>query len=254
MYSVKIETAQNVDIEYEIANVGDRIVAALIDFVILIAYYLAVFMIMIPLGEWFDFRTGMAFFILVLYLPYMLYDLVCEIFMDGQSFGKKLKKLKVIRIDGTQAGIGSYLLRWILRPVDITLFMGSVAMLTILISGRGQRLGDIAAGTTVVKLRPTSPVDASMLGAIGPDYTPLFPQAVNLDDNTIETIKEILRSARERRRPGIADSLLARTKAAVEKRLHITSELDPAGFLSAVVRDYGCLYEKIDDGAFQKKG
>ena len=51
----------------------------------------------------------------ILYLPFFFYDFLCEIFLNGQSIGKKILKIKVVKIDGTQPGLGSYFLRWIYK-------------------------------------------------------------------------------------------------------------------------------------------
>ena len=59
-----------------------------------------------------------------------------------------------MRLDGTRPGLGDYVLRWLLRPIEVIAFTSGVRQpcITILLNGKGQRLGDLAAGTTVVSL------------------------------------------------------------------------------------------------------
>ena len=82
---------------------------------------------------------------LIVNLPTTFYSLIFEIAMNGQTPGKYLNKIRVVKIDGSKPTLGSYLTRWLLRIIDIWFFTGSVAVFTILFNGKGQRLGDIAA-------------------------------------------------------------------------------------------------------------
>src|SRR5436190_12628521 len=96
---VKVITANNVEIEYEVAGIGDRAVATLIDWLIMIAYGFLVFLVLenSSLGN----NPSMILQI-SLYLPIFLYHLLCELLLDGQSFGKKVRKIKVIMLDAGQ--------------------------------------------------------------------------------------------------------------------------------------------------------
>ena len=110
---IRIQTAQNVEIEYEIAGIGYRLPAALIDLAVFLGYYaliyitFAVFSFNVDLPEW------LMFALLLPPVPLLLYPLLCEIFMRGQTIGKKAMNLKVVRIDGGEPSIGSYILRWL---------------------------------------------------------------------------------------------------------------------------------------------
>src|SRR5574341_1922061 len=153
MQTVRITTTQNVEIEYEVASIGDRILAGLVDGAVWLGYVIGAPVLLFEVLNVGDKKFGIALTV-ALYLPAFLYDLLCESLMDGQSLGKKLLKIKVIKLDGSPPDFGSYLLRWLLRWLDVTICWGGIAILTILINGRGQRLGDLAAGTTVIKLKP----------------------------------------------------------------------------------------------------
>ena len=234
MGKVRIQTAQNVDIEYEVASVGDRILAYLIDVVIILSY-----IILVALLTFLGSKV-----VVLLYLPILLYDLLLEILMDGQSFGKRQRQIKVVKLDGSQPGIGSYLLRWLLRLIDLSLFSGGVALITILINGKGQRLGDIAAGTAVVKLKQRATLDGTIFVEVGADYIPVFPLVAGLDAGAIATVKEVLQTTARQGKRGMDDpeQLLAKTKEVLEGALGLSSELPPRDFLTTVIKDYNALH------------
>ena len=247
MGKVRIQTAQNVDIEYEVASVGDRILAYLIDVVIILSYIILVALLTFLGSKVFLGQVPPAGFIglvVLLYLPILLYDLLLEILMDGQSFGKRQRQIKVVKLDGSQPGIGSYLLRWLLRLIDLSLFSGGVALITILINGKGQRLGDIAAGTAVVKLKQRATLDDTIFVEVGADYIPVFPLVAGLDAGAIATVKEVLQTTARQGKRGMDDpeQLLAKTKEVLEGSLGLSSELPPRDFLTTVIKDYNALH------------
>ena len=247
MGKVRIQTAQNVDIEYEVASVGDRILAYLIDVAIIIIYIMLVSLLFFlgskVLGDQVP-PAGVIGLMVVLCLPILLYDLLLELFMDGQSFGKRQRQIKVVKLDGSQPGIGSYLLRWLLRLIDLTMFSGGVALITILINGKGQRLGDIAAGTAVVKLKQRATLDGTIFVEVGADYIPVFPLVAGLDAGAIATVKEVLQTTARQGKRGMDDpeQLLAKTKEVLEGALGLSSELPPRDFLTTVIKDYNALH------------
>lgn len=231
MQIVTIHTAQNVQIDYPVAGVLDRIIAFLIDLLILGAYGFIVF---------FVFATShlMEDWLMILfYLPVFFYHLVTEITMDGQSLGKRAIRLKVVRLDGTNPTIGNYVLRWILRLIDIQL-AGSVAITFILITRNGQRLGDLAAGTTVVKL--TTPGDVTghnVIRHMEENYTPVFPQVIQLADRDIDIIKQALEVNRTM---GNMDPVL-KLDQKLKTLLGIETDMAPVKFLYTIIRDYSHL-------------
>jgi len=243
MQSIEIQTAQNVNIEYPVASIGDRVVAAIIDQLIMIGYLIAIIFLYI----WILDLTGgsalyfpVAYFV-ILFLPVFFYHLLCETFLNGQSFGKKLMKMKVVKLDGVQAGIGSYFLRWILAPIDIYFTYGSVGLVTILINGKGQRLGDLAANTTVVKLKAEAKLDDTILRTTPVNYEVKFPQVSSLSDNDIAIVKAVLDMNYKNPDIYLYEQMLQKTKAAVEKKIGITSTLRPITFLDTVLKDYNYL-------------
>lgn len=229
MQKVGIQTTQNVLIDYEVAGLGDRIGAYLLDSLLTGTYFVGLVYFNAQVQELPTWAN------ILLILPPFLYHLLCEIFLNGQSLGKRQLNLKVVRLDGTQPGLGSYLLRWLLRPVDIWIY-GSVAIITILLNGRGQRLGDLAAGTTVVKYQPHQHNFEQQLyqPLQEEEYKPQFPQVSRLSEQDVALIRETLRSYRL---SGNTQPVKVMSDKA-QQLLDIQTDMPPLKLLHTLVKDY----------------
>lgn len=233
MYMVRVRTTQNVVIDYPLAGLGDRILAYLIDGLILIAYSAlcwGAFELLDLRSEWVN--------TLIITIPYLLYHLLFEIFMDGQSPGKRQRKIKVVRLDGTSPSIGNYLLRWFFRLIEVMLLQGALAMVTIASSKKGQRLGDLVAGTTVVKLAKEEEVTAeSVFTLVDETYVPTFAGVINLSDRDVEMIQQALQVNRETGNMKPVMILVDKLKTL----FGIDADLPPVKLLYTVVKDFTML-------------
>jgi len=243
MQTIEIQTTQNVHIEYPVASVGDRVVAGLIDQLIMVGYLIAIiffYLWLLNVTEGSSFSYPVAYFV-ILFLPVFFYHLLCEMYLNGQSFGKKMMKMRVVKLDGTQAGIGSYFLRWILAPIDIYFTYGSVGLVTMIVNGKGQRLGDLAAHTTVVKLKAETKLDDTILRATPVNYEVKFPQVSALSDKDISLVKEVLDLNFKKPDVLVYTRILNKTKEAIEKKIGVSTNLHPLTFLDTVLKDYNYL-------------
>jgi uncharacterized RDD family membrane protein YckC len=239
MEKITIETTQNVNIEYEIASVGDRIVATIIDGLIMGGYFFVLFIIFINVIKPTGFGPGFVIVLFLLYLPVILYSLLCEVFMNGQSFGKRAMKIRVIRLDGRQPTFGNYLVRWVLRIVD----NGVVALIAVVASGKGQRLGDMAAGTCVIKLRDKEQIRNTAFEAVEQTYVPTFPEVTRLTDKDASTIRQVLNlNPAETFDIALIESKLAEKLKAF---LSVQSSLGDRQFLQVLLKDYNMLSGKL---------
>lgn len=236
MPSVRIQTAQNVIVEYEIASVGDRIVATLIDWAVYAAYGGSILFLSAQLNLHFG-PFGQFF----LYLPVMLYPLITEIVYDGRTLGKYGRDLRVVKKNGTAPGVGDFLLRWLLTPVDLFPF-GGVGLLTMLVTPNGQRLGDLTAGTVVVKLGAKAGLRAGTFGGTAEEaamYQVTFPQAAALADHDATLIRRILAEGLRRNDRHLLDQTVRRVQELTGIPGPITQ---PAPwFLGTVLRDHAHL-------------
>ncbi|MBT1706673.1 RDD family protein [Fulvivirgaceae bacterium PWU5] len=233
MQTVSVRTTQNVFIQYPVASLGDRMAAGLIDTVIVVAY-----IVLVAYGMSLVEIDSAALGISVLVIPSILYHLLFEIFMDGQSPGKRQMKIKVVRTDGTPATIGNYLLRWLLRLIEVQAAQGMIAVITIAWNGRGQRLGDIAAGTTVVKLVKQKDVTAAEIFTLATeDYVPQFPGVIMLSDRDAELIQQALEVYR--RHDNLQPAMIVTEK--IKTRLGIQTDMTFEAFLTTILKDYSQL-------------
>ncbi|HQQ81587.1 MAG TPA: RDD family protein [Cyclobacteriaceae bacterium] len=212
------------------ASVGDRILAYLLDLIIRIAYAIGLTFLLADLNV-----NAIWVWIVLLGVPILMYHLFFEIFMDGQSPGKRALTIKVMRLDGTPASVGDYILRWIFSFVDYYIFSGLIAVLTIVIGQRGQRLGDLAAGTTVIKLVHEDEVKSEQIFVQQElDHKPVFPQVVELNEQDIELIRQALEVSRD---GANVVPVIAITEK-LKMRLRIETDLPPVKFLYTLIRDF----------------
>lgn len=239
MDDVRVQTAHNVEIAFEAASLSDRIFAWMIDIAVLIGYNLAVQFALAQAGV----EGGWGLSTLVA-LPIIFYHLLAEVFFNGQTVGKAALKIRVARLDGGQPSVGDYTLRWLLRWLDVTASLGAVAIVSIASNRRSQRLGDLAAGTTVVRLAPDVKLADLTLSYVPDDYAPLFPQADRLGDREAQLLADILKRLRRMGLTPPAYRLAHRAKAVFMLRLGVDEvDLPPGKFLTAVLKDYNALRE-----------
>jgi uncharacterized RDD family membrane protein YckC len=233
MQNIQIETTQNVHIEYETASVGERILASLLDYLIIFGYFFGVMILFSSLTI--EYTWGV---ITLIMLPLFFYDLVSEIVFNGQSIGKKTLKIKVVKIDGLRPALGDYLLRWVMRPIDISLLFGAVAIITILINGKGQRLGDIAANTSVIRLKSRVTIADTILKDIEDDYQPVYPLAATLKDSDIAVIKEVMTLNVSQIDINAYEKIIKKVHKKFAYKLDAPMDMNPYQFLNTVIKDF----------------
>jgi len=233
MDNFQIETAQNVSIQQNVASVTTRIGSFFLDGIIIGIYIVIMMLILSAIGIDGDPMDLWAFYLL-LGLPIFFYHLLFEVLMNGQSPGKYVNKIRVVKIDGSKPTFGSYLLRWVLRIIDISLASGSLALLSILLSGKGQRLGDLAAGTTVISEKKRITIKNTLITDLPEDYVPTFPQVTMLSDMDIQTIKDLYRTAKRKSNHGIVVKLHKKIIDITD----IKTEMKPIEFVNVVIKDY----------------
>ena len=140
----------------------------------------------------------------------------------------------MVKIDGSKPGFGSYFVRWLMRTIDITLTSGGVAVFTILLNGKGQRLGDIAAGTTVITERKKVQLSHTILETIEEDYVPKYPQVTVFTDADMQKIKTIYTEARRFGKHNV----ILKLSQKLSTTMQVTPEETPLNFVDRVLKDY----------------
>lgn len=230
-----IITGQFVRISQTPASLGERMLALIIDYVFLFVYVVG-FSIALSYLKIHTY-SGFSFFFLfvIVYLPVLCYSLLCEVFNRGQSLGKRLLNLRVVKADGSTPSLSSYLLRWLLFPIDLPL-TGGLGVIVILLTKNHQRLGDLAAGTIVIKEKNYRKIQVSLdeYDYLTKDYHPVYPPAADLSLEQVNVINKTLSSGskdRARRIRLLADKV--RTLLSIKQ-----VEGSDEKFLQTLLRDY----------------
>ena len=229
METLHIDTFQNIDIEQPIASVAERIVATILDLLFMSGYLVIMSLLSNVLH--------LSALMIVGVLPVLFYSLISELAMNGQSWGKKIMKIKVIKTDGTNTTFSSYFLRWITSLLEVFALLGSLALITIIINRKGQRLGDIAANTAVIRLREKN-FKTTIFTEVPSDYTVVHPEAGKLSINDLYTIQEVLKILKSYDTDVDKKAMAQKARIAVEKKLNITSEQKSMQFFETLIRDY----------------
>ncbi len=157
---LSIDTPENVAFDYEVAGIGTRFLAALVDtLVILVLQVVASITLLlftdILVGDEQEVWLLAAVIGLISFAFLWGYYVFFEVIWNGQSLGKRWVGLRVIRTDGSPITLVESLIRNIIRLVDFLPAYYGVGVVTMFINEQSRRLGDLAAGTLVVRDRPT---------------------------------------------------------------------------------------------------
>lgn len=234
-----INTTQNVVINFSAASVGDRILAQILDTLVKIAYFIFIYLLFefVDLG---NFLNGLDYwslrgFWVIISIPVLFYSLVQESLWEGQTIGKKIMKMRVIKLDGYQASFGDYLIRWLFRIVEVSIGSGIIALIAIIANSKNQRLGDMAAGTSVISLKNKVTINHTILQEVNQDYVPTYPLVIKLSDNDVRIIKETFETAVASRDYGTLIKLR-------EKVIQVTGIKNISGndqdFIKTLLKDY----------------
>ena len=248
---IQIATPFNIDIEFETAEFNKRLLAYFIDFMLLILYMFSILYLLYG-----GFKVGegsKGLVLLILVIPTLFYTTAAEILLDGQTIGKKVMQIKVISLKGIEATPGQFLLRWFMRFYEwgfviftlfwsngftglIWLFIGGITSVIIIgISPKGQRLGDIVAGTVVVKTKSDLTVnDTIFVNVAENNFKVKFPEVMRLSDRDINTIKNVLNQTAKTNQYEMCN----RVAIKVQGVLKVSSDMYAIDFLEKILEDY----------------
>jgi len=261
---IQIETPFNIDLEFEIAGAHKRLLAYLIDFAILLLFFMSMKYFYYGGFGFADadrLKSRMGLDILTISIPMLLYSLVSEVKMNGQTIGKKALNIRVISLNGGEPSLSQYMLRWIFKAFEwpfffgytffslnsmmayiiITGFWGVVVLIFIAVNKRNQRLGDIAANTVVVNTQSPFSVDDTVFMNINENnYVVTFPAVLKFSDRDINTIKNVVNLYHKENNYQTCERLAWK----VEEILQIKTDMEPITFLETLLADYNYLAAK----------
>ncbi len=271
MAVIKVPTNFNIDVEFEIPEFYRRLVSLLID-VVIEYFYLRIageiYKSIAANSGWdTDTQYNLQAVGLLLLLPVLLYHILMEVTMNGQSIGKKVMGIRVVNEIGGRPSISQFLIRWLLRVSDLwiailliiiisdpdlgrdmeTTFVVLAALgflitdiVLVVSSKKGQRIGDILAKTILIRINTKSNIEDTVFIDVADSYVPSFPQIMQLSDKDINAIKSILETARKKDDFSMAEAACYKIKA----HLKIESDMSPFDFLDVLLKDYNYLSTK----------
>ena len=269
MSTVRVATNFNIDIEFTAPPFYRRLFAWVIDIVVLIFYVV----VASNLKDWIDDQLGyndsartikMAVSMLLI-LPFILYHVVLEATMNGQSIGKKIMGIKVVSENGARPSLGQFIIRWLIRTSDYMLLMIifvmvilrsyglvlspeiyaalalAIALLIIdliLVNTRKQqRLGDILAHTVLINTKQRERITDTVFLEVADTYVPKFPQIMQLSDRDMNALKGIIDTSIKHKDFHMA----AMAAEKIKSHLKIDTNLEPLEFLEILLKDYNYL-------------
>jgi len=186
--TLRIDTPENVAFDYEVAGIGSRFLAAMVDTLLILVLQVVVLLATLLVGRSIaaatsgrgDRVTGWVFAVmgLLAFAFFWGYYVFFEAIWNGQSPGKRWVGLRVMRTDGTPISLPESLIRNLVRLVDFLPAYYGVGIITMFINTQARRLGDLAAGTLVVRDRATVTLESLASRPAPPD---LARPAVVLD-------------------------------------------------------------------------
>ena len=260
-----IDTPENVTFGYEIAGIGSRFIGAVVDSIILVVSLMLLNLILgvvlsitgdvenLFLGDeneigWWG-GLVLAIYTLLNFGLIWGYYILFELLWNGQTPGKRVAKVRVVRMDGNPAGFIEIVVRNLVRIIDFLPGAYGIGLVTMFFNRQARRLGDFAAGTLVIKERPevgleslgrnavaTRPPRIDVASDMPGAASPQFPNLHRLSAADIDLVQDAL----NRYSAGKADGYLLRRLAVA---LAIKLEMpDPAQdwrrFLNAIADAY----------------
>ena len=246
MEKIKIKSSFNIELDFELANIIQRFGAWTIDLIVQITYAVLAFQFIVHLlpSDEKAARSEAAFYnedaiFMLAGIPLLLYHLVSEVTLNGQSIGKKLLGIKVISEAGNRPFFYQFLLRWLIRPFENTFFFIPV-FICMLVSKKNQRFGDLAAGTLVIVSRVKTNLNDTIFLNLDENYQPRYANVLQLSDRDMNIIKTVLDTSRKQKNHEFAE----RTSAKIRTALRITDYQHPLLFLETILKDYNYLSNK----------
>lgn len=260
MAIIQIGTAFNIDLEFEIAEFHKRLLAYFIDFALLLVYLFSMKYVLYN-GLVLDWEESAGVDILIISIPMLLYSLLAELWMNGQTIGKKIIGIRVISLEGGEPTFGQFVLRWISKFFEWPFLFGYISfssasvlgyafatglfgiavVIIISVSPKNQRLGDMVAGTVVVNTKSALTIADTVFMEINKkDYKVMFPDVMKLSDRDINTIKGVLTQAGKTNNY----EMCKRVSAKIKEVLNINSDMHVDQFLEKLLEDYNYLATK----------
>jgi uncharacterized RDD family membrane protein YckC len=256
---LSVSTAFNLDLDFECAPFPKRLGAFMLDTILLTVYVYFLSKIGIQNRVYLDENLQLIFD-LITYIPLAMYHLICELAFKGQSFGKKVMKLRVISADGSVPSVAQLLLRWFCNPsgfiligILIVIFYGGIwglittafyfaDFILVLVTKYSQRIGDLAAQTVVVTHKLPYSIDDTIYKKVDEDlYQVRYPEVIKLSDRDINTVNNILLQFKKYKVNHYVQTVVDKVQNVLKIEMQEEGNIE---FLERLIRDYNYLTQK----------
>jgi uncharacterized RDD family membrane protein YckC len=148
-----IATPEGVEMHLTLAGPASRFVSAIVDILIQIALLICVGVVLGLVGTGIDLNGGVAVLLwaVISFALITFYDIFFEVFQSGRTPGKRVNGLRVVRVEGHPVNFLTSAIRNVIRPIDFLPSAYLLGAVVILASRKNQRIGDVIAGTLVVR-------------------------------------------------------------------------------------------------------
>ncbi len=237
MRTLEILTAQNVSIDYNLANIGERGVAYIIDLIFMGVMMLVLFTVVnyILPYKYDDLGT------MITIIPvFVFYSLISDVVGNGQSMGKRIVGLKVVKINGTEVRMSDYLVRWAFRSIDIYITLGTLGIIMINSTVKSQRLGDMLSNTAVIKIKTERQVTLTNIESLKNKSTHIvrYKEVIHMNEKEMLVLKSALDEEKEYPNQAHKEALEILSEL-MQTRLRIQNyESSTREFLQLLINDY----------------
>ena len=250
-----VETPEQIDLSYQVAGIGSRFLAALIDHVLLALIFSLGCTLLSTVASQLQagvdplllaFLTGIG-----IYLFLCAYHIFFETTWNGQTPGKRMVGIRVVRAGGRPIGFLGSAIRNFIRLADFLPVLYGVGMITMFVDRRARRLGDLAAGSLAIKEGRRVTLD--MLERPQAEEPPIVPAADRLTIPNLEALQpadiDLVRKY-IRRRSSLAIETQRRIAQllmqGLQARLGYEVRGDPEAFLLRLAAEYQLLQTKLE--------
>ncbi len=255
MEKVSFVSAQHVKIEFEMASVLQRCLAYVVDTVIIYIYLLIVMLALLDRAfiSFNNIDVFMGLFILLVNAPVVLYKPLMEYFFNGQTLGRMLFGIRMVRINGDRVTIKDIFIRWVMRGeffwismvsnpgfIGLIPFISAIDFIVASISPLRQRIGDMMASVIAIRTRPnrTYTLKEVLSKQTETNYVPTYENCITFTDEDMLYLKKVIEQYKKYKEPEVKD-LLNQVTIKTQKRLEIKDPINnQLLFLETVLKDY----------------
>jgi uncharacterized RDD family membrane protein YckC len=252
MTTINFESSHHVSVEFPIASPAQRIGAAFIDLFLLFVYFIV---IISTLGVNIFFRTSSYsdyLWLLLVKMPWIIYNPFCEYFFKGQTLGKHLVGIRIVTATGESPKLKEIFIRWIFKgdflwisadaSIVIWFIMGIASIFFMNLNTKNQRLADTVAGTLAIQTKVKKNYTLSDVLAITDNtsnYEIIYPQVKQFNDDDMLLIKNTILRLREQKPTAATIELAKELCDETALQMGIEPVKDKRlQFLEQVLRDY----------------